>query len=79
MIKEGEESYTTNLCQPCHNESLVARGDSGEKDASWKVMENDGNRTVHTRNVGILSPRKIKSKKNREEAEKERQAGTQLK
>ena len=26
VIKEGEESYTTNLCQQCCNESQVARG-----------------------------------------------------
>ena len=41
-------------------------------------MENDGKRTVHTRNVGIFLPRKIKSKKKfREEAQKERQARIQ--
>ena len=27
IIKEGEESYTTNFCQQCCNESLVARGE----------------------------------------------------
>ena len=74
MIKEGEESYTTNLCQQCCNESLVARGDKPltkrqwyefvqKKGASWKVMENDGKRTVHERDVGISLPRKIKNKK----------------
>ena len=26
VIKEGEESYATNLCQKCYNESLAARG-----------------------------------------------------
>ena len=25
--KEGEESYTTSLCQQCYNKILVARGD----------------------------------------------------
>ena len=25
VIKEGEESYTTNLCQQCHNKSLEAK------------------------------------------------------
>ena len=24
VIKEGEESFTTNLCQQCYNDSLVA-------------------------------------------------------
>ena len=28
VIKEGEESYTTNLCQQCYNESLKANGES---------------------------------------------------
>ena len=67
VMKEGEESYTTNLCQQCHNKSLEARGDKtidkvavvrvcGEKGASWKAMENDVKRTVHTRNVGIFLP-----------------------
>ena len=61
----GEESYTTNLCQQCCNKSLVARGDKpltkvegvrgrGEKGASWKVMENAGERPVHTRDMGVL-------------------------
>ena len=27
VIKEGEKSYTTNLCQQCYNQILVARGD----------------------------------------------------
>ena len=27
VIKEGEESYTTNLCQQCYNKSLEAKGD----------------------------------------------------
>ena len=24
VIKEGEESYTTNVCQQCYNDSMVA-------------------------------------------------------
>ena len=27
VTKEGEESYTTNLCQQCYNKSLEAKGD----------------------------------------------------
>ena len=27
VIQEGEESFTTNLCQKCYNESLKAKGD----------------------------------------------------
>ena len=36
-------------------------------------MENDGKRTVHTRNVGMILPKIFKS----EEAQKERQARIQ--
>ena len=64
--KEGEESYTTNLCQQCNNKILVARGDKPstmwqwcevvEKKASRKVMENAGERPVHMRNVGVSLP-----------------------
>ena len=49
--KDGEESYTTNSCQQCYNDTLVAEGERqlkrwqrfwvcAEKGASWKVMEN---------------------------------------
>ena len=34
----------------------------GEKGASWKVIENVGKRVVHTSDVGILLPRKFRSK-----------------
>ena len=27
VIREGEESYTTNLCQNCYNDSLKAKGE----------------------------------------------------
>ena len=27
VIMEGEESYYTNLCEKCYNESLEAKGD----------------------------------------------------
>ena len=62
VIKEGEESYTTNLCQQCYNKHLEEKGEKsltnlqwyefcGEKGASWKAVENEGKRTIHTRNV----------------------------
>ena len=63
VVKEGEESYTTNLCQRCHNKSREGTGDKPltkwqwyefvEKEARrgrlWKMM---GKRTVHSRTVG---------------------------
>ena len=86
--KEGEESYTTNLCQQCYNKSMVAIGDEtidnvavvrvcGEKDASWKVMENVGKRQ-YIRDVWEYYCReRSRVKKLREDAENERQAGIQ--
>ena len=72
-MKEGEESYTTNLCQKCYNESLkekkIKTTDKcavervrGAKGAPWKAFENDGKRTIRTWNVGTFSPRKRLSK-----------------
>ena len=37
VIKEGEESYTTNLCQKCYNESLKTKGD--EQSTRWQWHE----------------------------------------
>ena len=61
--KEGEESYTTNLCQQCYNESLVARDDKPLTKWQWcEFVEKKAHRgrfmemmrkTVHTRDVGI--------------------------
>ena len=50
VIKESEDSYTTNVCQQCYNEFLEAKRrqtidavavvrSRGEKGASWKAME----------------------------------------
>ena len=78
VIKEDEESYTTNVCQKCYNKSLVERGGKpltkvavvrvcGDKGASWKVMENVGKRPEHTRDVGILvAAKRFRVKKFRE-------------
>ena len=87
MIKEGEESYTTNLCQKLYNESLKAKGEKNTdklavervreaKSAPWKALENDGKRTIRAGNVGILFAKKEKAKRFREQAEEEKQAGT---
>ena len=49
----------------------------GEKGVPWKDLGNNGKRTICTGNVGIFSPRKRQSKKFRELAEEEKQAGIQ--
>ena len=56
VIQEGEESYTTNLCQKCYNDSLKAKGRKNTEKLAV-ALENDGKRTIRTRNVGILLPR----------------------
>ena len=48
--KEGEESFTTNICQKCYNDFLKAKGENtdklavetvhGAKGASWKALDN---------------------------------------
>ena len=35
VIKEGEESHTTNLCQQCYNKSLKAKGDKQLTKWQW--------------------------------------------
>ena len=35
VIKEGEESYTTNLCQQCFNKCLEAEGDKPLAKWQW--------------------------------------------
>ena len=44
----------------------------GEKGASWKAVENDGKRTIRTRNVGIFCQERARAQRFREEAGKER-------
>ena len=72
VIDEGQESYTTNLCQMCFNNSLKAKGEKntdkcavetgcGEKGVTWKDLEDDEIRIMCTWDVGILSPRKKQS------------------
>ena len=60
VIQEGEEPYTTNLCQKCYNDSLKAKWENTDKlgghssrgkKAPWKALENDGRRTTRARNV----------------------------
>ena len=65
VIKEGEESDTTNLSQQCYNKSLEKKRHKPLTKFQWyefTTVENVGKRTIHTRNVGIILPRKSKSK-----------------
>ena len=36
VIREGEESYTTNLCQNCYNDSLKAKGEKTPTNWQWR-------------------------------------------
>ena len=35
VIKEGEESYTTNLCQQCYNKHLEEKGEKSLTNLQW--------------------------------------------
>ena len=36
VIQEGEESYTTNICQKCYNDSLKAKGEKTLTNWQWR-------------------------------------------
>ena len=38
VINEGEESYTTNLCQMCFNKSLKAKGEKPVTNVQWRQV-----------------------------------------
>ena len=42
VIKEGEESYTTTLCQKCYNESLKATGEKPLTNWQWHEFVEKG-------------------------------------
>ena len=87
VIEEGEESYTTNLCQQRCNTILVAEGDKpltkwqwyavvekkAHREMVWRML---GGKPIHMRNVVVFSCERLKAKKFREDAEKEKQEGT---
>ena len=53
VIKEGEESHTTNLCQQCYNKSLVARGDKQLTKWEWyEFVEKKAHRVRLSRVLG---------------------------
>ena len=65
VLNEGDEAYTTNLCQKCFNKHLQAKGEktadkraveggSGKEGVSWKNMENEKERTISAWDVGIF-------------------------
>ena len=88
VVEDGEECNTANLCQQCNNKKLVANGGAPSKKWQWYAVVEEkahpgrlwsmlGERPVHTRNVGVFSCERLKAKKFREEAEKEKQEGIQ--
>ena len=56
----------------CTFEEIAVIRSRGGEGASWKGMENAGERPVHTRNVGVFSCEKLEAKKFLEDAEKEK-------
>ena len=73
VLNDGDEAYTTSLCQKCFNKHLQAKGEKQLTNVQWRqVVErkayrgilwtNDGKRTMCTWDVGIFPPRKKHSK-----------------
>ena len=71
VIREGDESYTTNICQKCYNDSLKAKRRKttdklavetvrGSKGAPWKALENDGEKNnTYVECVNIFAEKEI--------------------
>ena len=62
-------SIHNNLCQKCFNKHLQAIGEKQLTNVQWRqvverkrIVENDGERTICTWDVGIFPPRKKQSK-----------------
>ena len=88
MSKEDEESYTTNLCQKCCNESLKAKGDEPLTTWQWhEFVEKKAHRGRLWKMMGkeqyvremweLFCQERARVKRFREKAEEERQAGIQ--
>ena len=88
VMEEGEEAYTTKLCQQCYNKNLVAKGDKPLSKWQWyAVVEKKAHRDMVWRMLGkdqhvrgmweYFACERLKAKRFREEAEKEKQEGIQ--
>ena len=88
VINEGEEAYTTNLCQKCFNNSLKAKGEKPLANVQWRhVVEKKPHRGRIWRMMGkepyvrgmwecfLQESNRVKT--FREQAEEEKQAGKQ--
>ena len=59
---EGDEAYTTNLCQKCFNKHLQAKGEKPLSNVQWRQVVEKKAYRGRMWDVGILSPRKKQSK-----------------
>ena len=86
VIKEGEKSYATNLCQKCYNESLTARGDKPLTKWRWyqfvvkkahhgRLWTMTGKEQCKREMWEYFCQERLRVIMFREEAEKERRAG----
>ena len=80
VVNEGDEAYTTNLCQKCFNKRLQAEGEKPLSNVQWRqaverkayrgrMWRKDGERTLFAWDVGALFPRKksLLKKRSRQE------------
>ena len=86
VIKEGEDSYTTNLCHQRYNKYLEEKGEQSltswqeyqsveQKAHRGRLCKNDGKRTLNIREMREhFCQERARVKRFREEAEEEWQA-----
>ena len=82
VVDDGEEAYTINLSQQCHNETLTTEagavevlaveGSGGTESASWQIVEHVGKGTSLYKECGSISLERAKAKKFLKDAEKEK-------
>ena len=87
-VNEGDEAYTTNLCQKCCNKHLQAKGEKPLSNVQWRqVVEKKAYRGRMWKMMGkepylcgmweLLSCERSKAKKFQQLADEEKQAGIQ--
>ena len=88
VLNEGNEAYTTNLCQKCFNKHLQAKGEMPLTNVQWRqVLEKKAYRARMLKMMvkepylrGVwehFSCERSRAKKFRQLADEEKQAGTQ--
>ena len=65
VVNEGDEAFSTNLCQKCFSKHLQAKGEEPLANVKWRQVvekkayrgenvKNDGERAISARDVGTF-------------------------